>query len=166
VLDEAQRNARLVELLVKSNNGRANLIISGTSLHGQEKIDIGETASCRCAQLTLPSLRVYEVLALLKALLGFPVTVKAWLDFWTLFKGDPYLYRQFEMNVLTRLDAVTKNKIAIEGMYNEDLLFKCSQILKVNTDTGESKQLTFTKKTPEQIDQYALKIPYPEAFVQ
>jgi hypothetical protein len=25
---------------------------------------------------------------------------------------------------------------------------------------------TFTKKTPEQIDQYALKIPYPVAFVQ
>jgi hypothetical protein len=140
VLDEAQRNIRLIEFLVKSNEGRASLIISGTPPHGVDTIDYGGSARSRCAQFTLSSLRAYEVLALLKALFVNTIAVKTWLDFWALFNGEPYLYRQFEKNLLPRLDENFKKRIAVEGIDDESLLEECSQILK-SSDTGISKEL-------------------------
>jgi len=141
VLDEAQRNIRLIEFLVKSNEGRAFLIISGTPPHGAEAIDYGGSAHSRCGKFTLPSLRTYEVLALLKALFVNDITVKAWLDFWALFNGEPHLYRLFEKNVVNQLDENIKKRIAVEGLYDEWILEKCSQILKTYSDTGISKEL-------------------------
>lgn len=140
VLDEAQRNIRLIEFLVKSNEARADLIISGTPPHGADTIDYGGSARSRCAQFTLSSLRAYEVLALLKELFRNPISGKTWLDFWALYNGEPYLYRQFESKVLTQLNENVKKRIADEGIYDDPLLKECSQILE-GWDTGVSKEL-------------------------
>jgi hypothetical protein len=98
ILDEAQKNLELVEFLVKSPGadrlGTCRFIISGTPPCGTNNVDYGGSISARTAPMALSTLRGYEVRAFLNASFNETISILCWLDFWTIFNGEPGLYQQ------------------------------------------------------------------------
>ena len=117
VLDEAQRDLRLVEFLIKSNHQTTcQIVISGTPPCGFNMVDYGGSISARVVSVPFGTLRGYEVRCLLQALFDEnDLSSGCWLDFWTVFNGEPGMYQELAQ-ILGECGSEQKSKIADEGI--------------------------------------------------
>jgi hypothetical protein len=132
VIDEAQKQHRLAVILMKSNLNY-KFIFSDTPACGERTIDFGTSARFRSVPHIISTLRCYETSALLNSVFGENVSCKCWLDFWTIFNGEPSTYQksaQF-LNGSSETD-INKSLLAQNGIdesNNEIMLPLCNNWL-------------------------------------
>jgi hypothetical protein len=137
ILDEAQKNLDLVEFLVKSTgadrHGTCRLIISGTPPCGAKRVDYGGSIRARTAQVSLSTLWGYEVRSFLNASFNSTISNLCWLDFWTMFNGEPGLYQHVAL-LLNRTETEKKNWISIHGVHDGkfSIFAECTEFSREN----------------------------------
>jgi hypothetical protein len=140
VIDEAQRDKCLVECLAKRADIIGHFLFSGTPPCGEECLDFNSSVYSRCAKYTLTHFDPYETLALLKSILHQEnITSQAWLQFWTIFAGEPYFYLKLSEDPAA--DKFDVKRMANEGIYCESLHDACIKIIKESKDTGINQTL-------------------------
>jgi hypothetical protein len=135
VIDEAQRDERLVEAIVKRANLQGHFLFSGTPPYGEDCLNFNSSIYARTANYVLFHFDPYEMLALLKLVLNHEdITPRSWLHFWTIFAGEPYFYRQLSQALV--VNAYDVERMATEGIYCESLHDVCIKIIAESIETG------------------------------
>jgi hypothetical protein len=141
VIDEAQFDIELVHYIAKRNSTRGHFIFTGTPSCGKDCVDYTESTYTRCWQYTLKPLGPYEVLSLLKAILGEEnISSKSWLQFWTIFAGEPVFYSRLNKSIPS-CHFFDKKRLAEEGIYDHAVYELCQSIVSRGLNTGVDTSL-------------------------